>query len=44
LNGERFRVKGSYGNIDLSAFASGIYFAEFNLENGQQVIKKIVKN
>jgi len=43
MKGEKSRVKESFGNIDLSAFASGIYLVEFNLKNGKKVIKKLVK-
>lgn len=43
ITGKELMVTTSYVDIDLSAISCGIYLLDIQLENGEHVVKKIVK-
>lgn len=42
--GQLLNTKNEADKVDLKAYPKGIYFIKINLENGKQMIKKVIKN
>lgn len=42
--GQLLSIKSENQQIDITSYPKGIYFVKINMENGKQIIKKVIKN